>query len=355
MVTRILRQTAFLTTGLLLRLPIWGCLWALGKLGFVKLIFQVYPSSELEAQAFCPNIPVLRNFFSTRPTLAGIITRGFKPLGIYMVMPNTVEELAKRENKHLALKIIERLRWTCDFTGAKSVGLAGQLAGVFEKRHKIMMEKPLHGSLFGMLYSLLETTRCVIQTHKLSVNSLCIGMLGMGDLGTALSDYLEHKGYRVVPLGLRYTRGGRIVLRHQNTAVQQLKEVDILINLMPTGKHFLQTNCHEHLSPECPIIDFAHPGIPPRIVNTTYMGNRVQREGLRFLLRLPGGWNSDEIPACSLPSMLAAMTNKKWSTFEEFSIIAKETGFHVPLGRPSVASVEVTGRMHAPHIAAGVS
>lgn len=349
MVIRILRQTAFLTTGLLLRLPIWGCLWTLGKLGFVKVIFQVYPSSEREIRAFCPNIPVLRNFFSARPTLAGIIISGFRPLGIYMVMPNTVEELAKGENKHVALKIVDRLRWVCDFTEAKSVGLAGQLAGVFERRHEIMMKKPLYGSLFGMLYGLLETIRAVIETHQLSANSLCIGVLGVGDLGTALSDYLERQGYRVVPIDVRHTVDGRFELRYENIALQQLKESDMLINLMPTGKHFLQTNSHDHLSPECPIIDFSHPRIPPSIVNPTYMGNRIQREGLRFLLSLPGGWKSNEIPACSLPSMLAAMTNEKWNTFEEFSVIAKETGFHVPLSR---ASVEVTGRMHAPRVAA---
>jgi hypothetical protein len=324
----------------------------LGKLGFVKLIFQVYPSSERETRAFCPNIPLLRKFFSARPTLAGIITRGFRPLGIYTVMPNTIEDLAKKENKHSAIKIIQRLGWLCDFTSAKSVGLAGQLAGVFEKRHRIMIRKPLHGSLFGMQYSLLETTRCVIEKHGLSVNSLCIGLLGMGDLGTALSGYLERKGYRVLPLDLRHSRGGKFVLRHENTAKRQLKEIDVLINLMPTGKHFLQANCHQHLSRKCAIIDFAHPGIPPRIVNPTYMGNRVQGEGLRFLMSLPGGWNSNEIPACCLPSMLAAMTDKKWDTFEEFSIIAEENGFHVPL---SSHSGGVTGGVYVPPVAAGVS
>jgi hypothetical protein len=352
MVIRILRQTAFLTTGLLLRLPLWGCLWALGKTGFVKVIFQVYPSSERETRAFCPNIPLVRNFFSARPTLAGIITCGFRPLGIYMVIPNTVEELAKGENKHLALKVIERLQWVCDFTGATSVGLAGQLPGVFERRHGIMMKEPLHGSLFGMLFSLLETTRCVIEAHEVSTNNLCIGMLGTGDLATALSDSLEHKGHRVVPIDLRHTSGGEFVLRHESLAVQQLKEIDILINLMPAGKHFLQLNCHEHLSPECGIIDFAHPGIPPRIVNATCMGNRVQRDGLRFLLSLPGGWKSNELPACSLPSILAAMTNRKWNTFEEFSIIARETGFYIPLNRPPL---KVRGRAQAPRVAAGVS
>ena len=352
MFIRILRQTAFLTTGLLLRFPIWACLWALGKVGLIKLIFQVYPLSERETRAFCPNIPILRKFFSARPTLAGIIVRGFQPLGIYMVMPNTVYDLAKRENKHLALKIIKRLRWMCNFTGAISVGLAGQLPSIFERRHSLMMKKPLHGSLFGMLYSVLETTKCVIAIHKLPIHTLSIGILGIGELGIALADYLKQKGYRVVPIDLRYRRGGRLVLRDENTAAWQLREIDILINLMPTGKHFLEANCHIHLSSQCPIIDFSHPGISPRIVNEIYMGNRVRRKGIRFLLSLPGGWKNNEIPACSLPSMLAAMSSQKWNTFEEFTVIAKEAGFRVPLSRDTD---EVNEIMATPRVAAGVS
>ena len=332
MLIRFLRQTVFVTAGTLFRLPILGLLWILGKLRFIRTVFQVYPTDEIETQGFCPNIKLLRNFFSARPTLGGLITDGMRPIGIYVVVPNTAQEIVKRSNSILAQHIVDRLKRLHHMTNAVSVGLAGQLGMIFEQRHKIPIEPPLYSSLYGTIFSLSETIDQVITKHLLPENSAVIGILGMGIFRQALQDHLEEKGHHTIPIDLQYTRSGQMRIRHFETVADQLQNAHILVNLLPTGEHFLQTNCHARISKDCIIVDFARPGIPATIPHTRYQGNRVQRKGIRFLLSLPGDWERHHIPACSLASLLAMKQKPVWGGFSEFCEEAKKQKFFVSLG-----------------------
>ena len=65
-----------------------------------------------------------------------------RPIGIYVVVPNTAQELVKRKNAKLAHSIVERLHGIHQLTGAISIGLAGELGFIFEKRHGIPIELP---------------------------------------------------------------------------------------------------------------------------------------------------------------------------------------------------------------------
>lgn len=326
-----IRQTAFILTGTLFRLPILGILWILGKLHLIKIIFQVYPTDESEIQGFCPNIKLLRNFFSTRPTFGGFIADGMRPIGFYVVVPNTAQDLIKRTNAKLAHSITRRLLWIQQLTGAFSIGLAGQLGFIFEKRHGIPIQPPLYNSLYGALFSLSETIFQAIKKHNLSPDSAIIGILGMGVFGDALRHFLEEKGYHAMPINLQYTKSGRLKIRDEEAAVDRIKSLNMLVNITPTGTHFLQTNIHTYLVPNCIIIDFSRPGIPPTISNTVYRGNRVQRKGIRFILSLPGDWDHYHIPACSLASLLATRQQPTWETVDDFCKTAKENRYFISL------------------------
>ncbi len=331
MLIRFFRQTVFVLAGTLFRLPILGLLWILGKLRLIRTIFQVYPTDETETQGFCPNIKPLRNFFSARPTLGGLITDGIRPIGIYVVVPNTAQEIVQRGNSILAQQIVERLKRLHHLTNAVSVGLAGQLGIIFEQRHKIPIEPPLYNSLYGTIFSLSETIEQAIQRHLLPHNSATIAILGMGIYRQALQDHLEEKGHHTIPIDLQYTRSGRMKIRHLETVTGRLEKAHVLVNLLPTGIHFLQTNCHTYISRDCIIVDFARPGIPATIPHTRYMGNRVQHKGIRFLLSLPGDWKRHHIPACSLASLLALRQKPTWKNFTEFSKEAKKQRFFISL------------------------
>lgn len=332
MLIRLFRQTVFVLAGTLFRPPILGLLWILGKLRLIQTIFQVYPTDEIETLGFCPNFKPLRRFFSARPTLGGLITDGMRPIGIYVVVPNTAQEIVKRSNAGIAHHIVERLKRLHHLTNAVSVGLAGQLGIIFEQRHKIAIEPPLHSSLYGTIFSLSETIDQVVARHHLPANSAVIGILGMGIFRQMLQDYLEEKGYHTIPIDLQYTRSGQIKIRHLETVTERLKKANVLVNLLPTGTHFLQTNCQAYISPECIIVDFARPGIPTTIPHTHYMGNRVQRKGVRFILSLPGDWERHHIPACSLASLLALKQKPNWENVAEFCKAAKKQRFFVSLG-----------------------
>ena len=107
--------------------------------------------------------------------------------------------------------------------------------------------------------------------------------------------------------------------------------LDILVNMTPTGEDFIHTNCHRNISPDCYIVDFAHPGISANIPNKLYLGNRVRRKGTRFLKSLPGHWHQHDIPACSLASILSTTTTAKWTSIDDFSKLAKKQGFFVSI------------------------
>ena len=322
--------------GALFRFPVWAALWILGRFGLFKVVFLVYPADITELTGFCPPLPVFRRFFSARPTLGGIILNGIRPVGIYLVVPDTVQELASRSNGALSHTIVKRLFWVARLVGAKSIGLAGQLSFIFQKKHRIPIVAPLYSSLYGSVFSLSETIERALQSQSIGRKSNGekpnIGILGKGDISTLLARHImdTHQSSPVY-IDVKYLKSGRIALKNKAEAKQRLKDFDILVNMLPTGDHFFQTNCDQYLSIECIIIDFSHPGINAcRLPHRKHMGNQIQRDGLRFMPSLPGDWKYHTLPACSLASLLASENAPQWKNFNEFCNDAKARGFFVP-------------------------
>ena len=73
------------------------------------------------------------------------------------------------------------------------------------------------------------------------------------------------------------------------------------------------------------------PILPEDIPQHVVMGNRVQRSGMHFFMRLPGGWKRHELPACSMPSLLASLGKLPLRNIDEFRLAARQFQFYTAL------------------------
>jgi hypothetical protein len=345
--TRYLRQLFFLVFALVLRWPVWLLIWLIGRSGLLKTVFLIYPTDRDECLDFCPDIKILRNFFSGRPSPSGLIMKGWLPMGLYVVIPNPALELMRGKNRHIVMRILERMLWIQKITGAKTIGLAGQLGPIFEKRHGIPMEHPFYSSTEGNLFSIKAAVDHLLTTTVKKTGHTSVVIVGGGDLGDALQQYLGRGGYQTTMVDVRYTRSGDVKLSDEQEANQQLSDSDVVINLLPRGKDFMECRLHQKMPHRAKIVDFSRPPIDPlRISQQVVMGNRVQSSGLRFLMKLPGGWKRHELPACSMPSLIAALSGISTGNREQFLEVAKALSFCTALsGKQAALSGSRGGRM----------
>ncbi len=326
------RQLIFLVYAFLLRWPIWLLIWLIGCSGKLKTLFLIYPTDHSECLDFCPNIKWLRNFFSGRPTPAGLIMDGWRPIGIYLVIPNSSMELMRKKNRPMVETIIKRMLWVKKLTGAENIGLAGQLGPIFEKRHGIPMDPPFYSSTYGNIFSIQNAVSHLVNSEQKNPWQVSVSIIGGGLLGEELLQYLTADGYQMSMVDVRYTRKGDVKLTDGQEAGRQLADADLVINLLPRGKDFLNCELHRQIPETATIIDFSRPpitkeSVPQRVV----MGNRVQSSGIRFVMRLPGGWKRHELPACSMPSLLASLAGLPIRTLEDLRLAARQFRFGTAL------------------------
>lgn len=344
---RCLRQLTFLLYALVLRWPTWLLLWFVGRFGIFKTIFLIYPTDRSECLDFCPDIPRLRRFFSGRPTPVGVIMNGWMPVGLYLVIPDQALELMRKKNRPVVHDIIKRLLWIKKLTGAQTIGLAGQLGPIFEKRHGVPMEPPFYASTYGNIFSIQEAVRHLSERLDKRPWQASVAILGGGELGQQLEEHLGRDGYNLKMVNVRYTRKGDVKLADETEADHQLQDVDLVINLLPRGIDFMACRLHERMPESATIIDFSRPQIPADgISQNVVMGNRVQRRGIHFFMKLPGGWQRHELPACSMPCLLASLTGQTPNNLEEFRMIAGQMAFQTALaGAPPSLSAVIRFRL----------
>ena len=94
---RILRQTLFVIYVVLFRPIIWAIIWAFGFTGMIKTVFLIYPTDKKEYADLSPSFGWFLKFLSGKPTPGGIIRDGWKPVGIYLFISNTPQELVKKK------------------------------------------------------------------------------------------------------------------------------------------------------------------------------------------------------------------------------------------------------------------
>lgn len=329
---RTLRQLVFVVYALILQWPVLLLIWVFGRTGMFKVLFLIYPTDRSECLDFCPDIPFLRSFFSGNPTPAGLIMDGWLPIGLYLVVPNTAMELARRKNRAMVDTIIERMRWYRKISGAQAIGLAGQLGPIFEKQCGRPMEPPFFSSTFGNIFSIHKAVNHLVSTSNKTVWQVSVAIVGGGELAAQLEKSLAGDGYQLETVGVRYTRKGGVRLVDDKEADRQLAGADVVINLLPRGMDFLGCNIHRRITPSAAIVDFSRPPIPPEAVSQqVVMGNRVQSGRLHFFVNLPGGWKRHELPACSMPSLLASLGTLPFGTMEEFRLAANHLAFSTAL------------------------
>jgi len=136
---------------------LWLVIWLGGRIGIWRVLFVIHPHNSKEYQYVAPDWRWLRKYLSGRPLPIGLIWYGYRPIGIYFIISNTIESLRKRKNRHIAKRIERRMQRALRLTRARSCGFAGHLGIIFEKRHDIPMQPPFYGSTNGNIYSLLST------------------------------------------------------------------------------------------------------------------------------------------------------------------------------------------------------
>lgn len=252
----------------------------------------------------------------------------WRPVGIYLVVPNPAMELMLKKNRPMVENIIEKMLWVKKISGAKTIGLAGQLGPIFEKRHGFSMEPPFYSSTYGNIFSIQKAVSHLVGKSNKKAWRTSVAIVGGGLLGEQLVQHLGEDGYHMSMVDVRYTRKGDVKLTNEEQASEQLEAVDFVINLLPRGIDFVNCQLPEKIPGTATIVDFSRPPIrTDSLPQNVVMGNRVQRTGLSFCLRLPGGWKAHELPACSMPSLLAAFGGKALLTLEDFRLAARQFQF----------------------------
>jgi hypothetical protein len=326
------RQFVFILTGTVLRWPLWLIIGIAGRFRLFRFVFLVYPTDEVECRQFCPNIPILRRYLSGRPTPGGLIADGWCPIGIYFVVPDLPRDLARKKNRQLAETIVKRMRWIRRLTGAKTIGLAGQLGPIFSRRHNIPIEPPLFSSINGNIFSIHEAINWAALQKNTFSKQIQIAIIGGGELGETLHDYLSGQGLQCDIVDVRFARRGNVLPITTCQSKEMVKQADFVINLLPKGEDFIESNLQKIMGEKASVIDFSRPAIDQeRLTQKIYMGNRVQRTGVRFVLALPGGWSQQQLPACSLPALIAALTGEINNKLESFCLHARKQSFATAL------------------------
>lgn len=341
-----IRKLNYLAISLVLQYPVWVVIWLLGRLKLIKTLFLLYPTTIEECRHFYPDYKILHRLVSGRVCPVGFIMEGWRPIGIYCVIPNTVRELALKKNKRIVDKITRRILFFKKISGAETIGLAGQLALAF-KKHGIAVKPPFFASTFGNLFSIKSSLDFLVNKvdHSTPINKK-VSIIGGGDLTEMVRDHLENGGYTVSTVAVKQSRKGVVSLVDEASASQQLKRTDYAINLLLTGKDFLGCDLQQLINKKATIIDYSRPCIPrTEISHHIVFGNRVQRDGIRFLLNLPGGWKNNEIPACSMPGILAAKSPVPFTNMREFQQAANNLGFRTALDTDTVVTSTTPGRL----------
>lgn len=334
-----------MANSLVLQYPVWALIWLLGQFNLIKTIFLLYPTTKEECRHFYPDYEIFDKLISGHPCPVGFIMEGWRPIGIYFIISNTVRELALKKNRFLVEKILKRMLFFKKISGAKTIGLAGQL-GLAVEKHGIAIEPPLFSSTFGNLYSIKSSLDYIVEKVNHSIKSSTnVSIIGGGGLADILRDHLEKGEYAVSTVAVKQSRKGVISLVDQASASQQLQKTDYAINLLPTGKDFLGCELQTLMNNSATVIDFSRPCIPrTEVKHPIVFGNRVQRDGLRFMLTLPGGWKNKEIPACSMPCIVAAKSPAPFRNIVEFQQAANAVGFRTALDCDTITPSSMPGR-----------
>jgi len=229
---KLMRQILFVTIATILRWPICVLINLVGRTGIFKTVFLVYATDDNEVQGVYPKSKFIRRYLSGKPTPAGLIMDGWLPIGLYLGIPDLPKDLSRKKNRHIAEKIIQQMHWYRRLAGAQTIGLAGQLGPIFSRRHNIPMEPPVFTSFYGNIFSIHEAINWVARQKRTYLHRQKVTIIGGGELGTALQEYLNNQGYDCSITGVRYTVRGKVVPVNVDDSKANMRGMDFVVNLI---------------------------------------------------------------------------------------------------------------------------
>jgi len=286
-------------------------------------IFTVYPGSEKDIEGYLPpGFKWAKHLVSGKPFVAGVITTGNGlGRGLVLAVPNTVDQF--KQDKKLVGTIMKNLKLTKSLTGAKTIAIAGQGPRFFKSHFPY--EQPFVYGLKGRVFSVVETVERVAERHGLIKSETTVAILGVGEIGAAIIDNLEKKGYRAVGIDIRVV-DGRVEIGHEG--VETLRGADLVIVQTPRGDDVVPY--YENLKKTAILIDDAHPRITIKPGEVKFYKVAIGRSGVEFKPPLPG-YEKYWIPGCVQESLVVAESGKVDMSQEDFNKRSKELGFFAHL------------------------
>lgn len=308
MVKKYLKKTLFLTTGLILRYPIFLLLFLLRPFKLFQYIFLVYPGKDKDTAEFCPLWLAKSIFFSGKPSIAGIITKSeTNARGLMLVVPNSTHDLIK--NKKLATNIINNLNRIAKIVGANTIGMAGQGPAIMQKHNIETGNIFMHGTM-GTVFSISETINAAVKKNNFAKNAKVV-TVGKSFISRGLVDFLNIHGYHASEINL-------------SDGPLFIENADIVIVITLSGKLFYPFI--PHLKDSSIVIDYTHPKMLKRPTNAYFYKVATGIDGVKFVPNLPG-YKADWIPGCCIESIIhAEFGNSSFSNQELFNQNAKSLG-----------------------------
>jgi hypothetical protein len=304
----------------------WPILFVLTLCRFFKFncIFTVYPGSQRDVDGYFPKGLkwFLKPFASGKPFVAGVITTGNGlGRGLVLAVPNSIDQI--RSDKQLVGKIMKRLDFTRQLTGAKTIAIAGQGPRYFKSHYPY--RKPFVYGLRGRVFSVTETVERIMEKHHLEKGRTTVAILGIGEIGKAIIENLREKGVHAVGIDIQ-VHDGRVVLCTEG--MQRLRNADMVVVQTPRGDDVVPY--YENLKKSAILVDDSHPRITAKPSEIRFYKVAIGRPGVQFWPPLPG-YEHYWIPGCVQESMVVAETGNHDLSQEEFNKRAKELGFFAHL------------------------
>lgn len=304
----------------------WPILFVLTLCRFLKFncIFTVYPGSQRDVDGYFPKGLkwFLKPIASGKPFVAGMITTGNGlGRGLVLAVPNSIDQI--RSDKQLVGKIMKRLNFTRQLTGAKTIAIAGQGPRYF-KTHQ-PYAKPFVYGLRGRVFSVVETVDRIMKEHQIERDKTTVAILGVGEIGEAIIANLREIGVRAVGIDIQ-VKDGRVELCSEG--MKRLREADLVVVQTPRGDDVVPY--YPDLKKTAILVDDSHPRITVKPGEVKFYKVAIGRPGVQFRPPLPG-YEHYWIPGCVQESMVVAETNNHELSQEEFNKRAKELGFFAHL------------------------
>lgn len=308
-----IKKILFLSTGLILRHPIFLLLFLLRPFKPFQYIFLVYPGKDKDIKEFCPLWLAKSTLFSAKPSIAGIITKSkTNARGLMLVVPNSTHDLI--HSKQISLDIINNLNKIAKIVGATTIGMAGQGPGIME-RHKIETGNMFMYGTMGTVYSIYQTINAAVKKNNFPKNSKVVAV-GKSYISKGLVDFLNTHGYHASETNL-------------SDGPLYIQNADIVVVITLTGKLFYPFI--PHLKDSSIVIDYTHPKMLKRPTNAYFYKVATGIDGVKFIPKLPG-YKANWIPGCCIESIIhSEFGNAPFSSQELFDENAKELGLNALL------------------------